>query len=178
MERQDSTEGSGPFRRRHPRTCGGGRGPGAPSGRRRELHVFFYATQAQGDPVTSLSLGNDFGEVILAGVDVQVAPRWYVDADIKQIVLNTTAKLTALGLPIKARTAHDPTVFCLGIGCKFWRGTGISHGFAMDRSRSGGALPVATSKAPVRASASGRATSRPSRAASRGRSAGASPPDR
>ena len=82
-------------------------------------YTFFYATNPQGTPVTHLALSNNFGEVVQAGVDMEIAPRWYVNADIKQIFLNTTAKLTALGLPIKAKTALDPTVFGLGIGYKF-----------------------------------------------------------
>jgi outer membrane protein len=84
-------------------------------------YTVFYDTQApgSGSPVTRMKLENNFGYVLQAGVDWNVSGNWFLNADVKQIFLDTTAKLTTALGPVKAKTALNPTVVGLGIGYRF-----------------------------------------------------------
>lgn len=79
--------------------------------------TFFYSAHAAGGAVHSLGFDNNVGAVIQAGVDYNLAGHWFLNADVKQIFLNTTASIN--GGAIKAKTALNPLVIGAGIGYRF-----------------------------------------------------------
>ncbi len=79
-------------------------------------YTLFYNTKAAGGTVTNLKLTNNIGEVIQAGVDFDLGGRWFANLDVKQIFLNTRAKINGA---ITAKTALNPTVFGAGFGYRF-----------------------------------------------------------
>ncbi len=64
---------------------------------------------------TSLKLDDSFGIALQAGVDVDINPEWFFNADLRYIQISTTAT-TALGT---VDVDIDPWVFTLGIGTTF-----------------------------------------------------------
>ncbi len=84
-------------------------------------YTIFYDTEApgSGSPVYHWRLKDNWGVALQAGVDWNVTGNWYLNVDVKQIFLDTTAKLdTALGR-VKAKTSLDPLVAGVGIGYRF-----------------------------------------------------------
>lgn len=79
--------------------------------------TFFYGAHPAGGAVTALGFDNNVGAALQAGFDYNVAGHWFLNADIKQIFLNTTASIDH-GL-IKAKTALNPLVVGAGIGYRF-----------------------------------------------------------
>jgi outer membrane protein len=79
--------------------------------------TFFYGAHAAGAPVTSLGFDNNIGAALQVGMDYNVAGHWFLNADVKQIFLNTTASIN--GGAIKAKTALNPLVAGAGIGYRF-----------------------------------------------------------
>lgn len=80
-------------------------------------YTMFYGTHAAGGTVTKLVMENNFGAVLQAGLDVNLEGRWYANVDVKQIFLDTKAKLN--GGAIVAKTALNPTVVGFGVGYRF-----------------------------------------------------------
>jgi outer membrane protein len=80
-------------------------------------YTWFFDTLVPGNPVSSVSYSNGFGAVIQAGFDYNLAGNWYLNFDVKQIFLNTTAKLN--GGAIRADVDLNPTLISLGVGYKF-----------------------------------------------------------
>lgn len=79
--------------------------------------TFYYGTKAAGGAVNRLSFQNGVGAVLQAGFDYNVSGRWFVNADVKQIFLNTEANLN--GGAITAKTGLNPIVVGLGVGYRF-----------------------------------------------------------
>ena len=69
---------------------------------------FFYATQPANPPVTHWSMSNNVGAAIQAGFDYNFTGHWFANFDVKQIFLNSTAKVDALGTTLTAKTALNP----------------------------------------------------------------------
>lgn len=80
-------------------------------------YTIFYNTRAGGGAVSSVKLDNNFGAVLQAGFDIDLGNRWLLNADVKQIFLDTKAKIN--GGAIVAKTSLNPTVFGLGFGYRF-----------------------------------------------------------
>jgi outer membrane protein len=80
-------------------------------------YTIFYDTHAAGGAVTKLALQDNFGGVVQAGVDVSLGGPWFANVDVKQIFVDTKAKLNGGG--IVAKTALNPTVVGLGVGYRF-----------------------------------------------------------
>lgn len=81
--------------------------------------TFWYGASPANPPVTHLSVGNNVGPALQAGIDYNFAGHWFLNADVKQIFLNTDAHVDALGTTVKARTSLDPLVVGMGIGYRF-----------------------------------------------------------
>jgi len=81
--------------------------------------TFWYGESAANPPVTHFHVGTGVGPALQAGVDYNIAGHWFLNADVKQIFLNTDAHIDALGTTVKARTALDPLVVGMGIGYRF-----------------------------------------------------------
>jgi outer membrane protein len=79
--------------------------------------AFFYDGHSAGPPVDSFGLDNNVGAAIQAGVDYNFNGHWFANFDVKQIFLNTTARIN--GGAIVAKTSLDPTLVGAGIGYRF-----------------------------------------------------------
>lgn len=63
-----------------------------------------------------LELEDSFGLAVQAGFDYDINEKWFVNADIRYISIETTATVEALG---SSNVDINPTVISLGIGYKF-----------------------------------------------------------
>ncbi|NHK27268.1 OmpW family protein [Parvularcula flava] len=68
---------------------------------------------------TSISLDDSFGLALQAGVDVDLNETWFLNADVKYIDINTTAKLNTGGSINTVDVDLDPVVAGIGIGRRF-----------------------------------------------------------
>lgn len=80
---------------------------------------FFYGVSPAGPTVTHVSFSNNVGAAIQAGFDYNFTGHWFANFDVKQIFLNTTAHVDALGTTVTAKTALNPLVIGAGIGYRF-----------------------------------------------------------
>ena len=81
--------------------------------------TFFYSTAPSRPTVTHVSFSNGVGAALQAGFDYNLSGHWFLNADVKQIFLNTHAEAdTALGR-VKAKTSLDPLVAGVGLGYRF-----------------------------------------------------------
>ncbi|OJY74351.1 MAG: hypothetical protein BGP12_19905 [Rhodospirillales bacterium 70-18] len=80
-------------------------------------YTVFYNAKPAGGAVTKLAFENNVGGVLQAGLDYNITGHTFLNVDVKQFFLNTTAKVN--GGAIKAKTALNPTVVGVGIGYRF-----------------------------------------------------------
>lgn len=80
-------------------------------------YTFFFDKSVGGGAVNKVSYDNNFGAAIQAGFDYNVSGRWFLNFDIKQIFLNTTAKIN--GGAIRANVDLNPTIVGVGFGYRF-----------------------------------------------------------
>ena len=73
---------------------------------------------ALGGP-TSVRLGNSVGWAVQAGVDVDVAPRWFVNFDVKYIDMSVDADITTNGFRRTTNVDINPVIVGLGVGYRF-----------------------------------------------------------
>lgn len=79
--------------------------------------AWFYDTSPARPTITKVGFDTAVGPTIQVGVDYNVTGHWFLNADAKQMFLNTRARIN--GGTIRARTSLDPTVIGLGIGYRF-----------------------------------------------------------
>jgi outer membrane protein len=79
--------------------------------------AFFYDSHPSLPTVKSVGFSNSVGPAIQAGFDYSVGVACFVNFDVKQIFLNTTARIN--GGAIVAKTSLDPTIVGAGIGYRF-----------------------------------------------------------
>ena len=77
----------------------------------------FFDTDAKGAlRGQSLKLENSWGVAVQLGIDIDVAPNWFINADLRYIDIESDAKLDG----VKIGTVEiDPVVFGLNIGTRF-----------------------------------------------------------
>ncbi len=80
-------------------------------------YTFFFDKSVGGGPVTKVSYDNNFGAAIQAGFDYNLSGHWFLNFDVKQIFLNTTAKIN--GGAIRANVDLNPTIVGVGFGYRF-----------------------------------------------------------
>ncbi len=80
-------------------------------------YTWFFDTSVPNTPVKKVSYDDTFGEAIQAGIDYNISGRWYLNVDVKQLFLNTTAKLN--GGAVVAKVDLNPTIVGAGIGYRF-----------------------------------------------------------
>lgn len=68
---------------------------------------------------TRVKLDDSFGYALQAGVDVDVTKRIFLNADVKFIDIDTTARLRSGGVENRVDVSLDPFVFGLGLGFRF-----------------------------------------------------------
>ena len=79
--------------------------------------AFFYDSQPALPTVTKVGFSNAVGAAIQAGFDYSIGGPWFVNFDVKQIFLNTDARIN--GGAIIAKTALNPTIIGAGVGIRF-----------------------------------------------------------
>jgi outer membrane protein len=80
--------------------------------------TFFYSTHASA-PVTHLTVSDSWGPAIQVGFDYNLAGPWFANFDVKQIFVNTSARVSVGAIRIKAKDSLDPMVIGAGIGYRF-----------------------------------------------------------
>ncbi len=79
--------------------------------------AFFYATQPAGPIVSKVGFSNSIGPALQAGIDYRLNDHWFANFDVKQIFIDTKARIN--GGAITAKTSLSPTVVGAGIGYRF-----------------------------------------------------------
>lgn len=80
---------------------------------------FFYSGSPSKPVVKSFSLENNVGAALQVGCDYNFSGHWFANVDVKQIFLNTSAKINTVLGPVSAHTSLDPLVVGVGIGYRF-----------------------------------------------------------
>jgi len=81
--------------------------------------TFFYSASPSRPTVTHVSFRNSVGPALQAGFDYNVSGHWFLNADVKQIFLNTHAEADTVLGRVKAKTSLDPLVAGIGLGYRF-----------------------------------------------------------
>jgi outer membrane protein len=86
--------------------------------------TIFYSEDAKQSLVTaigptSVSMDDSFGWAAQAGLDIDLGGRWFLNADVKYIDIDTTATLTTSALVNRVDVNLDPIVAGIGIGFRF-----------------------------------------------------------
>ncbi len=83
-------------------------------------YTIFYGAD-EGTVADNVDYDNAVGFAFQAGIDYMLNDRWFINADVKKILLNTDATVnatSALGATVGADVDIDPWVFGIGIGIK------------------------------------------------------------
>ena len=85
------------------------------------LDVAFFYDESKGNPaITKLDVRTAVGPVVQAGVDYNITGHWFLNADVKVLLLSPTANIdTSLGVNLKAKVALNPLVAGVGVGYRF-----------------------------------------------------------
>ncbi len=68
---------------------------------------------------TELELDTSVGPAAVIGVDFKLNDRWFLNADVRYMDIDTDAKVTAPGLSLKESVEIDPWAFGLNVGYRF-----------------------------------------------------------
>jgi outer membrane protein len=79
--------------------------------------AFFYDSHPALPTVTKVGFSNNVGAAVQAGFDYSIQGPWFFNFDVKQIFVNTTARIN--GGTIVAMTALNPTIIGAGFGYRF-----------------------------------------------------------
>ncbi|MFN6956664.1 MAG: OmpW/AlkL family protein, partial [Acetobacteraceae bacterium] len=82
--------------------------------------TMFYGEGGSRSPgVLDVDVRNAFGFALNAGLDIEVAPNWVVNLDVKKLFLRPDVRVdTALGR-INANADLDPWIFGIGVRYRF-----------------------------------------------------------
>lgn len=83
--------------------------------------IFYNADRGRGGggvAVTDIDFSDNFGYVLQAGIDIQLADRWYFNADVKKVFLSTDINLNN-GLVKADDVDLDPWIVGVGFGYRF-----------------------------------------------------------
>ncbi len=80
-------------------------------------YTFFYGATATGDTVRTVTYDNNVGAVVQAGVNYNFDGPWFLNVDVKQIFLSTTAHINDGA--IDADVDLNPLIVGVGIGVRF-----------------------------------------------------------
>ncbi len=86
------------------------------------IHYFDESTGKNALGATSVNFDDSFGFVLQAGIDVEIAKGWYLNADIKKSWLDTDVKWknsSVTGSDVAAKVDVDPLIISAGIGYRF-----------------------------------------------------------
>lgn len=77
-------------------------------------YTTFFSEKAT-NVITSISLDDSFGLAVQAGFDMDINEKWFFNADIRYINIETTAKTDIGNVDVEI----NPTVISLGVGTRF-----------------------------------------------------------
>lgn len=80
-------------------------------------YTVFYNDDLPNGIVTDIDYENGFGLAIQAGFDYRIKDSWYINLDVKKLLLNTDVSLN--GGTISADVDIDPWIIGVGVGRKF-----------------------------------------------------------
>jgi outer membrane protein len=82
--------------------------------------IFFDEDLPGGSPLTSIDYEESFGGALQAGVDYRLNERWFLNADLKKVWINTDVTIDAGGLGlVEADVDINPWIFGLGFGYRY-----------------------------------------------------------
>lgn len=81
-------------------------------------YTVFYS-KSFSDPVTYISYKNRFGFAMQLGSDFDISKKWFINVDIKKILLKTKNTVQAAGATVYSDTKINPWLFSAGVGIKF-----------------------------------------------------------
>ncbi len=81
--------------------------------------LFFQENTRGAIDGTRLSLDNSWGLAALVGVDIDLGDKWFLNADLRYLDIDTDATVTAPGLRIKERVEIDPFAAGVNLGYRF-----------------------------------------------------------
>ncbi|HEX7073678.1 MAG TPA: OmpW family outer membrane protein [Hyphomicrobiaceae bacterium] len=86
------------------------------------IHYMYFFNEGRSDFVAPLNgarlkLDDALGFTVQAGVDIEIANGWYLNADIKKTWIDTDASWE--GTPVTAEVDIDPWIYTVGIGYRF-----------------------------------------------------------
>ena len=79
--------------------------------------LILYKSKPAGGAVTSVSFENNFGAALQAGLDYQLNDHWFLNAEIDQVFVRTTANIAQNA--ISAKVDVNPFLLGVGIGYRF-----------------------------------------------------------
>ncbi len=80
--------------------------------------TLWYGAHAS-SPVTHFSVGDSWAPAFQAGFDYNVGGRWFVNVDVKYVLMDVSARVDALGTTVKAHDSLNPLLVGAGIGYRF-----------------------------------------------------------
>jgi outer membrane protein len=79
--------------------------------------TFFSVTLPKTGPVIAIHYGDSVGPALQAGIDVPLAPKWYLNFDVKKVWIKSEVKIN--GGAINASVHLDPWIVGAGFGYRF-----------------------------------------------------------
>lgn len=82
--------------------------------------IFFDEDLPAGSPLVDIDYDESFGGALQVGVDYAINERWFLNADLKKVWMNTdvTIDAGALGI-VEGDVDIDPWIFGLGVGVRY-----------------------------------------------------------
>lgn len=80
--------------------------------------TLWYSENAS-KPVTHFHVGSSWGPAFQAGFDYNVGGRWFVNADVKYVLMDVAARVDALGTTVRAHDKLNPVIVGFGVGYRF-----------------------------------------------------------
>ncbi|TGY89895.1 OmpW family protein [Marinicauda algicola] len=82
--------------------------------------IFFDADLPTGSPLVDTDYDESFGGALQAGIDYRLNERWFLNADVKKVWINTDVTIDAGGLgTVTGDVDIHPVIFGLGIGLRY-----------------------------------------------------------
>lgn len=82
--------------------------------------IFFDEDLPAGSPLLDIDYEESFGGALQAGVDYRLNDRWFLNADLKKVWINTDVTIDAGGLgTVTGDVDINPWIFGIGIGLRY-----------------------------------------------------------
>jgi outer membrane protein len=81
--------------------------------------VFYGEGGSRTPPVTGVDIRNAFGVAFNVGLDIEVAPNWLINLDVKKLILRPDVAVDTTVGRINANADLDPWIFGIGVRYRF-----------------------------------------------------------